>query len=65
VNPPTFVFHVNDPDMVHFSYERYLENQLRKAYEFPGTPLRLIFRQHTGRGTRGKKQETGSRKHEP
>jgi len=65
VDPPTFVFHVNDPDMVHFSYERYLENQLRKAYEFPGTPLRLIFRQHTGRGTRGKQQETGSRKHEP
>ncbi len=44
VNPPTFVFHVNDPDLVHFSYERYLENRLRDAYEFPGTPLRLIFR---------------------
>jgi len=42
--PPTFVFHVNDPDLVHFSYERYLENALRKAYPFPGTPLRLIFR---------------------
>ncbi|HEY72371.1 MAG: ribosome biogenesis GTPase Der [Chloroflexi bacterium] len=44
VDPPTFVFHVNDPDLVHFSYERYLENQLRNAFEFPGTPLRLIFR---------------------
>lgn len=44
VNPPTFVFHVNDPDLVHFGYERYLENQLRKAYDFPGTPLRLLFR---------------------
>lgn len=42
--PPTFVFHVNDPDLVHFSYERYLENALRGAYPFPGTPLRLIFR---------------------
>lgn len=44
VAPPTFVFHVNDPDLVHFSYERYLENQIRAAYGFPGTPLRLIFR---------------------
>jgi GTP-binding protein len=44
VNPPTFVFHVNDPDLVHFGYERYLENQLRKAHDFPGTPLRLLFR---------------------
>jgi GTP-binding protein len=49
VDPPTFVFHVNDPDLVHFSYERYLENQLREAYEFPGTPLRLFFRQREHR----------------
>ena len=54
VDPPTFVFHVNDPDMVHFSYERYLENQLREAYEFPGTPLRLVFRQ---RGTPRRKDK--------
>ena len=44
VDPPTFVFHVNDPDLVHFSYERYLENRIREAYAFPGTPLRLLFR---------------------
>lgn len=44
VDPPTFVFHVNDPNLVHFSYERYLENEIRKAHEFPGTPLRLLFR---------------------
>jgi len=44
VAPPTFVFHVNDPDLVHFSYERYLENCLREAYDFSGTPLRLLFR---------------------
>jgi GTP-binding protein len=50
VDPPTFVFHVNDTDLVHFSYERYLENQLRKAYEFPGTPLRLVFRRREHRG---------------
>jgi GTP-binding protein len=44
VDPPTFVFHVNDPALLHFSYERYLENQLRRARPFPGTPLRLLFR---------------------
>jgi GTP-binding protein len=35
---------VNDTNLVHFSYERYLENQIRKAYGFLGTPLRLSFR---------------------
>jgi GTP-binding protein len=44
VNPPTFLFHVNDPELVHFSYERYLENCLRREYSFTGTPLRLSFR---------------------
>ena len=44
VDPPTFVLHVNDPGLVHFSYERYLENQIRKAHPFPGTPIRLLFR---------------------
>jgi GTP-binding protein len=43
-DPPTFVFHVNDVKLVHFSYERYLENQLRAAYGFLGTPLRFSFR---------------------
>ena len=43
-DPPTFLFHVNDTNLVHFSYERYLENQIRKAYSFLGTPLRLSFR---------------------
>jgi GTP-binding protein len=47
VDPPTFVFHVNDPGLVHFSYERYLENQLREVYKFPGTPLRLSFRRRS------------------
>ncbi|TET53417.1 MAG: ribosome biogenesis GTPase Der [Anaerolineales bacterium] len=49
VDPPTFVFHVNDPDLVHFSYERYLENRLRAACEFSGTPLRLVFKQRQRR----------------
>lgn len=43
-NPPTFVFFVNDTELLHFSYKRYLENTLRKAFEFKGTPIRLVFR---------------------
>ena len=44
VDPPTFVFFVNDARIVHFSYRRYLENKLRQAFGFTGTPLRLVFR---------------------
>lgn len=44
VAPPTFVFFVNDGRLIHFSYERYLENSLRGAFGFDGTPLRLVFR---------------------
>jgi GTP-binding protein len=44
VAPPTFVFYVNDPQLVHFSYQRYLENKIRDFYPFSGTPLRLVFR---------------------
>ncbi|HEX77464.1 MAG TPA: ribosome biogenesis GTPase Der [Dehalococcoidia bacterium] len=44
VNPPTFVFFVNDARLLHFSYRRYLENGLRQAFGFAGTPLRLLFR---------------------
>jgi GTP-binding protein len=46
-SPPTFVFSVNDTALLHFSYRRYLENELRRSFGFQGTPLRLIFR---GRG---------------
>jgi GTP-binding protein len=42
--PPTFVIFVNDIEIVHFSYERYLENRIRAYYPFEGTPLKLIFR---------------------
>jgi GTP-binding protein len=45
VAPPTFVIFVNDPELVHFSYRRYLENRIRAEYGFLGTPIRLIFRQ--------------------
>jgi GTP-binding protein len=44
VAPPTFVAFVNDPEIVHFSYKRYLENRIRDGYGFLGTPIRLIFR---------------------
>jgi GTPase len=53
VNPPTFVFFVNDPQALHFSYERYLENQLRAAFGFKGTGIRLFFRARTKSDTRG------------
>jgi len=44
VKPPTIVIFVNDDKLVHFSYSRYLENEIRKHYSYEGTPLRLIFR---------------------
>jgi GTP-binding protein len=44
VAPPTFLFFCNDPKAIHFSYRRYLENELREAFGFEGTPLRLSFR---------------------
>ena len=42
VKPPTIILFCNDPDLMHFSYKRYLENQIRKHYAFEGTPIRLI-----------------------
>ena len=44
VNPPTFVAFVNDVELMHFSYERFLENQLRQSFYFEGTPIKLITR---------------------
>ncbi len=46
VAPPTFVFFVNDPRLVHFSYRRFLENCIRDTYPFPGTPIQMTFRGH-------------------
>ncbi|MFZ4813566.1 MAG: ribosome biogenesis GTPase Der [Phototrophicaceae bacterium] len=48
VEPPLFLFHVNDKNLVHFTYERYLENQIRLRYPFEGTPMRLSFRSREG-----------------
>ncbi len=42
--PPSFILHVNDKKLVHFSYERYLENKLRENFDLEGTPIRIIFK---------------------
>ncbi|MGD6873933.1 ribosome biogenesis GTPase Der [Sutcliffiella horikoshii] len=44
VKPPTFVIFVNDPELLHFSYKRFLENRIRDAFGFEGTPIKLIAR---------------------
>lgn len=44
VSPPTYVFFCNDPSQLHFSYRRYLENELRQEFGFTGTPIRISFR---------------------
>ena len=48
VKPPTIVFFVNDPELMHFSYLRFLENKLREAFGFEGTPLKLVVRPRQG-----------------
>ncbi|MBJ7618334.1 ribosome biogenesis GTPase Der [Weissella confusa] len=47
IQPPTFVVFVNDPELMHFSYARFLENQIRKSFDFTGTPIHLIKRART------------------
>jgi GTP-binding protein len=44
IEPPTFVFFVNDPTLVHFSYRRYMENVIRRRWGFDGTAIKLVFR---------------------
>lgn len=44
IKPPTFVFFVNDPELLHFSYRRYLENKIRDSFTFGGTPIKIICR---------------------
>ena len=45
VKPPTFVIFVNDKELMHFSYTRYIENKIREAFGFQGTPLKFIIRE--------------------
>ena len=52
VDPPTLVFFVNDRRLVHFSYQRYLENRIRERWGFEGTPLRLRFQSRDKKGSR-------------
>lgn len=52
VRPPTIALFVNDPELMHFSYVRYLENQLRQAFPLIGTPLRLVVRESSDRSGR-------------
>ncbi len=47
VNPPAFVIFVNDPALFHFSYQRYLENRLREAFDFTGTPIHIMARKRS------------------
>jgi GTP-binding protein len=54
IEPPTFVFFASDAASVHFSYRRYLENRIRAAFGFAGTPVRLVFRE--------REREEGERK---
>jgi GTP-binding protein len=51
IKPPTFVVFVNDKELMHFSYTRYLENKLREAFGFAGTSIRILVRE------RGEKEE--------
>jgi GTP-binding protein len=44
INPPVLLFHVNDVRLLHFTYKRFIENQIRKVYPYIGTPLRMSFR---------------------
>ena len=47
VKPPTFIFFCNDAELFHFSYQRYLENRLREAFDFSGTPVRFVIRERS------------------
>ena len=61
INPPTFVFFVNDPTLLHFSYQRYLENKIREAFSFEGTAIRVHFRARPHEDDEPGGQRRGSR----
>ena len=50
IKPPTFVIFVNDKELMHFSYERYIENCIRSSFGFEGTPIRIIIREKSKQG---------------
>ena len=45
IKPPTFVIFVNSKELMHFSYQRYIENQIRETFGFSGTPIRILIRE--------------------
>ena len=47
VKPPTFVFFVNEPELMHFSYERFLENKIRENFGFEGTPICIVVKKRS------------------
>ncbi|MDE6636468.1 MAG: GTP-binding protein, partial [Lachnospiraceae bacterium] len=49
IKPPTFVIFVNDKKLMHFSYERYIENKIREAFGFAGTPIKIFIRERKGK----------------
>jgi GTP-binding protein len=65
VKPPTIILFVNDTELMHFSYLRYIENQLRATYAFEGTPLRLYVRKGEETELRRKRAATGPGKPKP
>ena len=50
IRPPSFVVYANYPDAIHFSYKRYVENRIREAFGFEGSPLRIFFRKRKRKG---------------
>ncbi len=48
ISPPTFACFVNDAQLFHFSYQRYLENQIRQTFSLSGTPIRMVVREKKG-----------------
>ena len=46
-DPPTFMLYVNDPQLMHFTYQRFLENQLRAVFPFSGTPIRFVLKRRS------------------
>jgi GTP-binding protein len=58
VSPPTFAIRVNLPAEIHFSYQRYLVNSLRRAFGFAGSPIRLLFRKGGGKRPAGAAKRT-------
>ena len=52
INPPRFIIFVNEPELFHFSYLRFIENRLRESFGFEGTPLKFIVRKHNQKDER-------------